>query len=65
MFLRKWSLSKHVGAAAPSHRNAHHLSFGNKSLEAFTDIPLSCICVMGTEHFHIHAFLSAISACFY
>lgn len=37
----------------------------HKGLDAFTRIRLSCICVMGTEHFHIYAFSSARSACFY
>lgn len=37
----------------------------HKGLDAFTRIRLSCIWVMGTEHFYIYAFSSARSACFY
>lgn len=55
----------HENGLTETHLGFHQLAFGKKNLEAFPHIQLSCICVMGTEHFPIYSFLFARSACFY
>lgn len=42
-----------------THLGFSQLAFGFKGLGAFTHVQLSCICVIGTEHFLIYVFLFA------